>query len=76
MKSDRRERILKRNEIIRSKFNKLAAKRCYRIDYILQIISDETGMHPEYIRTIIKGTNPTENRLREEVKQIKPFENE
>lgn len=73
MSLERDQRILKRNEMIRSKFRKLASKRCYRIDYILQVISEITGLHTEYIRTIIKQTNVTEGRIR---KQINPANNE
>jgi len=67
-------RILRRNENIRGKFNKLASKKIYRIDYILQLISEETGLHPEYIRTIIKEVNTTEIRIRRQGVQIKMFE--
>jgi hypothetical protein len=70
----RDERILQRNEIIRQKFQKFASKRCYRIEYILELISKETGLHVEYIRGIIKGTNKTENRIRKQGIQTKLFD--
>ena len=76
MSLERDIRILKRNERIRSKFQKLASRRCYRIDYILQVISEETGLHSEYIRTIIKETNITEIRIRKQGVQINLFDNE
>jgi hypothetical protein len=66
MSKERNNRILKRNELIRAKFKKFADKRCYRIDYILEQISLETGLHTEYIRTIVKEVNITENRIRKE----------
>lgn len=58
----RQECILKRNEELHKKFERMAQKKCYRVDYMLEQLSIETSFHPEYIRTIIKETNPTELR--------------
>ena len=74
MSKTRDERILQRNEIIRQKFQKFASKRCYRIEYILELISKEMGLHVEYIRGIIKGTNKTENRIRKQGIQTNIFD--
>ncbi len=71
----RQERILKRNEELRKKFEKMAQKKCYRAAYMLEQLSIETGFHPEYIRTIIKETNSTERRIKQNSKPtlIPPF---
>jgi len=61
----RQERILRRNEELRKKFAQMAKKKCYRVDYMLEQLSIETGFHPEYIRSIIKENNTTERRIRQ-----------
>lgn len=63
----RAERILMRNDYIRSRFYEYASKKCFKIDYILNILSKETGLHAEYIRSIVKGVNITEKRLKKEL---------
>jgi hypothetical protein len=53
-KTSRQKRIEARNRHIQKRFYHLVAKRKYRIDYLLQRLSLETGLHPEYIRQIVK----------------------
>ena len=64
---NRQERILARNDAIRAKFKKLESKKCYRVDYMLEIISKDNGFNVEYLRTIICETNPTEIRIRKKM---------
>ena len=70
-KMNRQERILARNDAIRAKFKKLESKKCYRVDYMLEIISKDNGFHVEYLRTIICETNATEIRIRKQLEEQK-----
>lgn len=61
----KKERILKRNCYMRRYFKRMY-KKGYRLEYIIKKLEEMTGLHPEYIRTIITDTNKTEQNIKKD----------